>query len=254
MTEFFYSETEWVPTLEAARLCGVGKYAFQGYRRRGLITAHNPKTGEPFAADFSVEAYRPIYRREDVLKLYADLNPWRLIPLERDSWVSKARCRSLGVVEGTRIFFPGNGVGYDEARGYCQACPVRLECLQWAVKVGCEDGMFGGAAPVQLRKFAKAWTKRGELPQHCAWCGEAYLGTLPHCSVVCREADEAGEPICPAAPEAPRHEPDGVSYDKRQDRWRARIGGRDSRRYLGDFETEEAALAAVAAARAEALV
>ncbi|NUR89837.1 MAG: WhiB family transcriptional regulator, partial [Nonomuraea sp.] len=38
-----------------------------------------------------------------------------------------------------------------QARRICRACPVRHACLEWAVRTGEPDGVWGGATPAERR-------------------------------------------------------------------------------------------------------
>ena len=52
-------------------------------------------------------------------------------------WMMKARCR------GTRptAVFPSDGSGVDAARKVCEDCPVRVECLEYALAHRIEHGV-----------------------------------------------------------------------------------------------------------------
>jgi WhiB family redox-sensing transcriptional regulator len=70
------------------------------------------------------------------------------VPVGDDSFFEEAACKG----EPLETFFPnvqaGRGHGYSghdwsEAREICESCPVRLECLRWALENE-EDGFWGG--------------------------------------------------------------------------------------------------------------
>ena len=51
-------------------------------------------------------------------------------------------------------WFPGRGGSVNQAKAVCWACPVRLECLDWAVEANERAGVWGGTTPderAQLR-------------------------------------------------------------------------------------------------------
>jgi WhiB family transcriptional regulator, redox-sensing transcriptional regulator len=56
-------------------------------------------------------------------------------------WRHRAACR----VEDPEIFFP-EGITYlaEAAKRVCATCPVRDECLAWALAHGVTDGIWGG--------------------------------------------------------------------------------------------------------------
>lgn len=75
------------------------------------------------------------------------------------------------------IFFPSNDRhpvanqnAYNRAREYCDQCPIRDACLQFALDHEREYrthiyGMFGGATPNERRRML------GAEPRECAYCG-----------------------------------------------------------------------------------
>ncbi len=71
-------------------------------------------------------------------------------------WVERARCRS----EDPELFFPmGAGdrfiVQVDRAKAVCGRCPVRPECLEWAL-VTCQDaGVWGGLDEEERRRIRR---------------------------------------------------------------------------------------------------
>jgi WhiB family redox-sensing transcriptional regulator len=60
---------------------------------------------------------------------------------ERDrEWLTQASCRN----KPTALFFPGKGDGA-AARAICRECPVRGECLEYALTdEPYPEGIFGG--------------------------------------------------------------------------------------------------------------
>lgn len=76
-----------------------------------------------------------------------------------NTWRQMAVCRDLD----TSIFFPeGEGaelkVLYAKARRYCNECPVRQECLDYAMRVEVNEdshryGMYGGLTPSQRKRL-----------------------------------------------------------------------------------------------------
>ncbi|MEV0623876.1 WhiB family transcriptional regulator [Nonomuraea sp. NPDC050404] len=66
--------------------------------------------------------------------------------------MARAACRDAD----PELFFPITwddrpGRADDEARSICRACPVRPACLDWAVRTGEPDGMWGGTTPAERR-------------------------------------------------------------------------------------------------------
>jgi hypothetical protein len=68
-------------------------------------------------------------------------------------WQDEAACRGLDPAEAMRIFFPARGERNAEAVDYCNACPVRQECLDDALaERGYRTlGVWGGMSERQRR-------------------------------------------------------------------------------------------------------
>lgn len=70
-------------------------------------------------------------------------------------WMTQAACR--GADPG--LFFPFTwdiprpDQSDDRARRICQACPVQPACLDWALRTGEPDGMWGGTTPAERRRL-----------------------------------------------------------------------------------------------------
>lgn len=66
-------------------------------------------------------------------------------PSEDPSWLHRAVCRD----EDRELFFPEGKTGVhllqiEEAKAVCRRCPVRGECLTWALENNFRDGVWGG--------------------------------------------------------------------------------------------------------------
>lgn len=70
------------------------------------------------------------------------------------SWQARAACRDVD----PELFFPvgTGGASFDgqvaEAKAVCARCPVRGDCLSWAL-AGLEFGIAGGATPEERRRI-----------------------------------------------------------------------------------------------------
>lgn len=58
-----------------------------------------------------------------------------------ESWVDGALCPQIG--DGD-LWFPEKGNQAHDARRVCLKCPVRVECLDFAVRTEQRHGMYGG--------------------------------------------------------------------------------------------------------------
>jgi WhiB family redox-sensing transcriptional regulator len=68
------------------------------------------------------------------------------------SWMLGARCRDLPPV----IFFPRDGAGVEVARHYCAECPVRTQCLEFALEQRIDHGVWGGASERERRRITRS--------------------------------------------------------------------------------------------------
>ncbi len=51
------------------------------------------------------------------------------------------------------VFFPSDGVGVDKARKICKGCGVRSTCLEYALGLRIEHGVWGGASERERRRI-----------------------------------------------------------------------------------------------------
>lgn len=67
-------------------------------------------------------------------------------------WTERAACRGLD----PELFYPVGSSGpaveqVDAAKAVCAGCPVRTECLDWALRTGEAHGVWGGTTPEERR-------------------------------------------------------------------------------------------------------
>lgn len=67
-----------------------------------------------------------------------------------EEWRERAACRGMD----TEAFFPAQGEHHlaREARNICAPCPVRKECLQYAIDQRIREGVFGGMTENDRRR------------------------------------------------------------------------------------------------------
>jgi WhiB family redox-sensing transcriptional regulator len=75
-------------------------------------------------------------------------------------WRHRAACRD----EDPELFFPVGTSGpallqITEAKAVCRRCPVSAECLSYALRAGCDDGIFGGLTEDE-RRALRRWDMR----------------------------------------------------------------------------------------------
>lgn len=66
-------------------------------------------------------------------------------------WMREAAC----VGYPTAWWFPGRGDDLRPAKKICAACPVRVECIEYALETGSLHGIFGGLSHRQRLKWKK---------------------------------------------------------------------------------------------------
>ncbi len=60
--------------------------------------------------------------------------------IDSEEWMRDARCREMS----PEIFFPPLGESTSEAKYVCRGCPVRADCLAYAMENGENHGVWGG--------------------------------------------------------------------------------------------------------------
>ena len=73
-------------------------------------------------------------------------------------WMLNAKCRGVNPAE----FFPSDGSGVEAAQRMCAECPVRAECLEYALEHRIDQGVWGGASERERRRILR---RRRELAE-----------------------------------------------------------------------------------------
>jgi WhiB family transcriptional regulator, redox-sensing transcriptional regulator len=66
-------------------------------------------------------------------------------------WMARALCRTAP----PGAFFPSDGVGVEKARRVCAQCPVKDECLEYALTYRIDHGVWGGCSERERRRVAR---------------------------------------------------------------------------------------------------
>ncbi len=66
-------------------------------------------------------------------------------------WMREGHCRSYPPA----AFFPGDGVGVDAARQICAECPVKADCLEYALESRIDHGVWGGCSERERRRILR---------------------------------------------------------------------------------------------------
>jgi WhiB family redox-sensing transcriptional regulator len=53
------------------------------------------------------------------------------------------------------MFFPATEDAAGPAKAVCAACPVREQCLEWAIATRQEDGVWGGLTDNERRRLRR---------------------------------------------------------------------------------------------------
>lgn len=70
-------------------------------------------------------------------------------------WKSDAACRTVD----TSIFFPETEAAAAPALAVCARCPVREQCLDFALETRQHDGIWGGATETERRRLRRTRTR-----------------------------------------------------------------------------------------------
>ncbi|MFI6950292.1 WhiB family transcriptional regulator [Streptomyces sp. NPDC050422] len=73
-----------------------------------------------------------------------------------ENWRTHAACRD----EDPDLFFPIGSTGpalvqTEDAKAVCHGCPVREECLRWALENGQDAGVWGGLGEAERRALKR---------------------------------------------------------------------------------------------------
>ncbi len=82
----------------------------------------------------------------------------RTFDWDDEGWRDRAACRDVD----PELFFPVGSTGdavqeIEAAKAVCRTCPVRAECLEFALQANQEAGVWGGASEEERRKMRSAW-------------------------------------------------------------------------------------------------
>lgn len=85
----------------------------------------------------------------------------RRLERERDnSWMDDACCRGID----PDLFYPERGESTAEAKAVCQGCPVRGQCLEYALTSPVEKhGVWGGLSEYERRRLRRQRRRAARL-------------------------------------------------------------------------------------------
>jgi len=70
---------------------------------------------------------------------------------EIDAWMVQGLCYGASSVD----FFPSTGAGVEAARRVCMQCPVREQCLDYALNNQIDHGVWGGASERERHRILR---------------------------------------------------------------------------------------------------
>lgn len=70
--------------------------------------------------------------------------------IQRPGWQQRALCKGVG-----SLMFPNNKLEVDEALKACNRCPVREDCLEYALSLNLEHGVWGGTSERERRRIKR---------------------------------------------------------------------------------------------------
>lgn len=79
-----------------------------------------------------------------------------VVDTESTSWMAQGRCRQVD----RDVFFPRDGHGVSVALEICRRCPVRAQCLAYAIDQHIEHGIWGGTSERERRRLARQWRQQ----------------------------------------------------------------------------------------------
>jgi WhiB family redox-sensing transcriptional regulator len=81
--------------------------------------------------------------------------PEAVFPWQPVAWQAEAVCAALDEQMADALFFPQRGESTKAARALCSGCPVRAECLEYALQNREQFGIWGGTSERERRMLRK---------------------------------------------------------------------------------------------------
>jgi WhiB family redox-sensing transcriptional regulator len=88
----------------------------------------------------------------------------RTVEVEDSEWRQHAACRE----SDPDLFFPVGSTGpslndISAAKAVCRSCPVRAQCLDYALRTNQGVGVWGGTSEKERRRLRREWLARRTL-------------------------------------------------------------------------------------------
>jgi WhiB family transcriptional regulator, redox-sensing transcriptional regulator len=89
---------------------------------------------------------------------------------DRKLWIAEVNCAGVD----PELFFPQRGDPTSEAKAVCRACPIRAECLDYALSINVRHGIWGGTSERQRNAIPPAMDRKPAAnPAPCPATGPA---------------------------------------------------------------------------------
>lgn len=154
-----YGDPALVADRQATDLEQIARIAIQAHQRgESMVLTVAAELGlrEGTVRHYMTKARRaghPIpYERADLVDQSEPIVPgeYELIA-QREEWMQHGACRGVA----TTLFFPERGVDASEAKKVCATCPVKDECLDYALRTCQKIGIWGGTSEFERRAMRK---------------------------------------------------------------------------------------------------
>ena len=83
---------------------------------------------------------------------------YRAVLDEEDGWFKEALCAGYP----TDVFYPSTDSEASEAKSICRKCRVRKSCLEWAIVMREENGVWGGASEKERPRLRRKIRNRDQ--------------------------------------------------------------------------------------------
>lgn len=100
--------------------------------------------------------------------MFDDVTGNRIMEQPDLTWQGDANC--IGV--DPDIFFPERGASTKEAKSICQACSVRMQCLEYALDNGEKFGIWGGTSERERRKLRRQRAAKRQAQRQAVGAGD----------------------------------------------------------------------------------
>ncbi len=105
-----------------------------------------------------------------------------IVTIPQGDWVLQGLCAQVD----SEMFFPEKGGSSNQAKGVCQRCPVRAECLEYALENNEQFGIWGGKSERERRKLS-AGTNTAPCPGGCGLMFATPINAARHAEMAHRD-------------------------------------------------------------------